>query len=136
MNAYLSALVVDPHATPAMLAVARLETGKARDEMYARIIREESSPSETLKGVPEAVNPDFAWARYYFGEKYLQEGNKEAARDEFKRAIDRLERRKSYQTYITALQETGVLDPAQESQLDKLLDDCRDGLGKAMQNAK
>lgn len=135
VDAYRQALVVDPHATPAMLALARLLKGKSSDEMYARLVTEESSPAETLKGVPEAVNPDFAWARYYFGEKYLREGDKSAAARQFKLAIERLERRKSYQTYVTAMQSVGLLDPADEATLDKLLSDCKSGL-KAADNSR
>lgn len=125
---YKRALIVDPHATPAMLAAARLLDGSEADDMYRRMLKEENSLSETLKGVPEAVNPDFAWAHFHFGEKYLREGRRKEAAREFRAVIDRLERRKSYAMHLEAMREIGMVNPEEEESLEKLLADAKSRL--------
>lgn len=131
VDAFRKALDADPHATPAMLAVAQLLSGTDAEAMYKRLLDEEKSPTEQLKGVPELVNPDFAWAHYYFGKKSLSEGHWSDAAEHFSEAVGRLEKRKSYGKFLAAAKEAGMNDPEQESALDGLLSDSQSRLAEA-----
>ncbi|MBI2843628.1 MAG: O-antigen ligase family protein [Armatimonadetes bacterium] len=132
VRAFRRALDMDPHATPAMLALARLLSGRDAEEMYHRLLKEEGSPFEQLRGVPEIVNPDYAWAHYYFGRKLLEKGEYKQAADHFRSAVERLERRKSFGLYIEAMESAGLADTESESDLDGLLDDSKAGLAEAV----
>lgn len=130
------ALVLDPHATPAMLAIAQLlerskETNIQAEAMYRRMLADENSPFETLAGVPELVNPDYAWAHFYFGNKYLAEKHPAKAVKEFEAAIDRLELRKSYKLYREAVEASGMVNQEEEFALDKLLEESKAALSEA-----
>jgi O-antigen ligase len=125
------ALVLDPHATPAMVAAARLSGGYEADRMYQRLLAEEQSQVERLRGVPELVNPDYAWAHYYFGKKDLKAGRLKDAAKHFRAAIRRLELRKSYKLYREAAREAGMYDPEEGENLDQLLADLKVALPKA-----
>lgn len=131
VRTFRQALVLDPHATPAMLAAARLLEGHESDEMYRRILEEEKSPTERLRGVPELVNPDFAWAHYHFGEKDLRAGRTKQAAGHFRAVIERLERRKSYKRFLDAAALAGISQPEDEMELDQLLEDSKSALAKA-----
>ena len=132
IDAYRRALAVDPHATRAMLAAARLLKGNEADDMYRRLLDEEKSPVERLRGVPELVNPDYAWAHYYFGQKEMNSGHWEKAAEHFRAAVNRLELRKSYKMIREAAEAAGMVDPEEEQALDQLLADSKAALAKAM----
>lgn len=130
---YMRALDADPHATPAMLAAARLLKGPDALMMYMNVIDEEHKPTETLRGVPEAVSPDYAWAHYCVGQHYMSLGQRDEAAAEFQSAIHRLELRKSYGTYVAAMKEVGMIDPEEEKELDQLLLEAKAALAKTGQ---
>jgi O-antigen ligase/cytochrome c-type biogenesis protein CcmH/NrfG len=130
VRAYRKALELDPHATPAMLAVARLLGGSEADAMYQRLLDEEKSPFEMLKGVPELVNPDYAWAHYHFGEKLMNEGRSREAAAHFRAVVDRLKKRESYQKFQAAAREAGMTNPEEEDALKMLLQDASDNLAR------
>lgn len=131
VRAYRRALRLDPHATPAMLAAARLMDDPAAQRMYQRLLDEETSLVETLRGVPELVNPDYAWTHYYFGRKALDGSRWADAAVHFRAAIERLERRKSYKMYVDAAALAGMASSEDEEALDALLTDCKKSLAEA-----
>lgn len=131
LREFRAALDLDPHSTRAMLSAARLLQGREADAMYRRMLDEEKSPVERLRGVPELVNPDFAWAHYHFGLEDMRSQVWRDAAAHFRAAVERLERRKSYKMYREAAEAAGMVDPAEEQALDQLLSDCKAALKEA-----
>ncbi|MEN6371722.1 MAG: O-antigen ligase family protein [Armatimonadota bacterium] len=133
------ALIADPHATPAMVAMAEIwkqskETLSEAELMYERLIDQEKSPVEELRGVPEIVNPDYVWAHFYFGTKYLSDKDWNDAEEQFSAVIERLELRESYTVQRQAAEASGMVDSAEESALNSVLQRSKDGLAKAKEN--
>lgn len=130
---FRKALAVDPHATPAMVALADIlkqsdKTKSEAEQVYEGLIRQESTPIEQLRGVPEMVNPDYAWAHFYFAEKYLSEKRWDEAAKHFIAVIDRLELRKSYTVQREAAEAAQMVDPDEEAELEDLLQQSKEGL--------
>jgi len=136
VDCYHRALKLDKHATPAMLALARLLPQPESESMYRRLLEEEESPFERLKGVPELVNPDYAWAHFYFGNKLLKSGDYADAAKHFKAAVDRLEKRKRYKKFVEAAALVGLVNPEEEQELDKLFMDSKKLYAEAVKHAK
>ncbi|MEN6519875.1 MAG: O-antigen ligase family protein [Armatimonadota bacterium] len=133
------ALIADPHATPAMVAMADIwikskKTQLEAELMYERLIDQEKSPVEELRGVPEIVNPDYVWAHFYFGSKYFSEKNWNDAAKQFNAVIERLELRKSFTVQRQAAEASGMFDPEEEYALDDVLQRSKGGLAKAKAN--
>jgi len=130
---FRKALDVDPHATPAMVALADIlkqseKTKHEAEQVYERLIKQEATPIEQLRGVPEMVNPDYAWAHFYFAEKYLSEKRWDKAEKHFKAVIDRLELRNSYTVQREAAEAAQMIDPVEEERLEDLLERAKEGL--------
>lgn len=136
IDCYRYALRLDRHATVAMLALAKLLPKPESEVMYRKLLQEEESPYEKLKGVPELVNPDFAWAHVYFGKKLLNSGDYSGAARHFKSAIDRLEKRKHYEKFLEAAQLAGLVNPEEEQDLDMLLAESKRLYAEAVKHAR
>ncbi|HOM70969.1 MAG TPA: O-antigen ligase family protein [Armatimonadota bacterium] len=135
LNAFNKTLELDPHATPAMIAAARIleqdkKTKPEAERMYKRMLDHENTPFELLRGVPELVNPDYVWAHDYIAKKYIAEGNTEAAKKHFQAIIDRLELRESYQLQRLAAEAAGMVDQEQEDTLKALKERAKAELEK------
>lgn len=133
------ALMADPHATPAMVAMAEImkqleETRLEAELMYERLIKQEESPVERLRGMPEVINPDYVWAHFYFGTKYLSEKEWDEAVKHFSAVIKRLELRKSFTVQRQAAEASGMVDSEEESALDDVLQRSKEGLAEAEAN--
>ncbi len=138
---YERALELDPHATPAMLSAARIlseskKTLPQAERMYQRMIDQEASPVETLRGVPELVNPDYAFAHAYFAEKARKEGNWQDAALHYRAIVRRLDERESYSVQRLAAEAVGMVDPAKEEVLANLRVSSKAALAEAEQHLK
>ena len=96
IQAYLSALEWDPNSPQTLIALAqRYEIdGQAEKALatYKRLAQVEESPYEQVKAVPELVEPIYIFARVALGKDFEKQGKVSEAREEYKRALDRIER--------------------------------------------
>jgi len=90
---YEKALEYHPHSSLVMTKLIRVATAKndtkLAEKYYEKLIKQENTLYETLKGIPEIVDTSYAEAHVYFGDKYLKENKKEKALEEYKKANKR-----------------------------------------------
>jgi tetratricopeptide (TPR) repeat protein len=124
------ALELDPHATIAMVLAARIleasdKTKNEADKLYNLLLTQENSQVEMLRGVPEMVNPDYAFAHYHFAKKAMQEKNWTEAEKHLQAIVDRLELRKKNSLYNEAADAVGNGDPERNDALADLLETAK-----------
>ena len=93
---YEKALKYHPHSTLIISRIINLAKENNRDDIaekyYQRLIDQEDSKYEKIKGIPELVDTSYAEAHIYFGDKYFDEGNKDKAIEHYTKAKERYEK--------------------------------------------
>lgn len=93
---YEKALKLHPHSTLNMIRICNWALYNSKTDIaekyYRKILDQENSAYEQLKGIPELVNTDYCEAHIFFGDKYLAEGNAEKAEKHFLAATGRYEK--------------------------------------------
>ena len=118
---------LDKHAPRLSLGLADLYEKLGRHgnalAIYRNMTAAENSIYERVKGVPEFVEPAYAYAHYYLAMDALQRHNAAEAIRQLQSAVDRLERRRKARDMILAAQIAGFADPSDEESLHELLID-------------
>ena len=93
---YEKALKYHPHSTLIMNRIINLAKDNHRDDIVdkynQKLIDQEDSKYEKIKGIPEIVDTSYAEAHIYYGDKCLNEENKENAIYHYKKAKERYEK--------------------------------------------
>lgn len=71
-------------------------------EVYKQIVDIEKSPYETVRAIPELVDPTYAYAHLAIGKMYLSQGDKALAVSEFRTVVDRIDRRSKFDYMLKA----------------------------------
>lgn len=134
---FLIALKYHPKSTSTMLVLSNIykEQGNTvKEEVYLnKILELENTPYEQVKGVPEIVDTSYAYAHFYFGEKYLNEKEYAKAIAEFEASAKRLEKWRSYESFLEVERASGRLSADKEKSILQLLQDSYNGLASAYQ---
>ena len=139
---FKTALRLNPHSTQVMLRLAEcyVAKGDARgtESVYERLIAQENTTYERVKGVPEMVDTSYAVAHIYFADKCRARAEWAPASDYYLAAIARLERWQSNENYIQiglysgAISEQEITRNAQMLRSAYLgLADCYEAVGDA-----
>lgn len=91
---YKKSLEYDPQSPQTLLMLARQYqlTEKATDalEIYRQMVAVENSPYETVRAVPELVEPSYIFAHKVLGDDFAARNEPSKASDEYRRALDRI----------------------------------------------
>lgn len=116
---------LDPHAPRVRLALggAYEQVGKQKRalELYREMVRAEESVYERVKGVPELVEPAYAYARHRLAADAERREQFDEATKHLEAAVERLERRRNHAQIIQAAQIGGAASPEDEPGLHELL---------------
>jgi tetratricopeptide (TPR) repeat protein/O-antigen ligase len=116
---------LDPHAPRVRLALgdAYESVGEQEEalEIYREMVRAEESVYERVKGVPELVEPAYAYARYRLAADAERRELFDEAITHLEAAVERLERRRNHAQIIQAAQIGGAASPEDEPGLHELL---------------
>ncbi|MHB1459547.1 MAG: O-antigen ligase family protein [Armatimonadota bacterium] len=120
---YKKSLEYDPQSPQTLLMLARQYQLMAMKsnmlETYRRMIDVEESPYETVRAVPEIVEPSYIFAHKVLGDDYAAKSEPSKAVDEYRRALDRIN---AYQASMKGmgeiLESTGSRNTDMESQVE------------------
>ena len=96
--------------------------------IYNRMLSQENSPYETIKGIPELVDTNYCYAHSYFGDQLLAQKNYQEALDHFKQAAERLERWRKGGQFLQIAKASGMLSDKEEQEKLDLLRECYDNM--------
>jgi len=139
-------LELNPHSTQVMKMLSdiyqQMGNETATEAVLNKMLAQEDSPYETIKGIPELVDTNYSFAHAYFGRKLLAQGKYAEAVESFKQAADRLERWRKGGQYLDIARASGTLSKEEEQKKLELLRECYDDmaacytkLGKALEAA-
>jgi O-antigen ligase/tetratricopeptide (TPR) repeat protein len=124
MAAIRSAVARDPKSPVLLDAMARLCEKMGRHSEMLSVYREmeriEESPYEQVRAVTELVEPTYVFAHVALGDELLRTGDSVGAREEYVRAMDRIDRYKaSLKAMAAILAAGGRQDPSMEDRIDR-----------------
>lgn len=129
---FKKSLECNPNSTQSLYELAQVYAQKGDVRQYeatlTRLVEVEQSLYEQVKGVPELVDTNFAYAHVYFGKKALSAKDYPQAVAEFTVSIERLERWRSNEQMLKVSRFSGLLSPDEEVELLELLRDSYLGL--------
>lgn len=116
---------LDPRSPMPQLALGDIyeELGRRQEalEVYRRMVRVEESIYERLRGVPELVEPAYAFARHRLATDAEQKEQFDDAIRHLEAAVERLERRRTFADFILAAQAGGIASVQDEMEFHNLL---------------
>lgn len=132
-KAYSSAVDRDPKSPQNLLALARCyeKLGRRADalKIYQRMVEVEESPYETVRAVPELIEPTYIFAHAAIGRDLESRGDLPAARTQYKRSLDRIH---LYQQNMRAMGRILEMGVGRNTELEQQVDELRTDLEKRM----
>jgi len=129
------ALDLAPNSTRAYLDLARAYNMLGDEpnvvRTYRRLLTIETSPYETVKGVPELVDISFAEAHVYLGYFAMRQKERRVAAKHFGAAVERLKRWQAGKQMLAVARISGMITPGEEQRLRFLLAEARRGLAES-----
>jgi tetratricopeptide (TPR) repeat protein len=125
-------LELNPHSTQVMKMLSDIyqQVGNqaSAENVLQRMLDQENLPNETIKGIPDLVDTNYAYAHAYFGRKLQASGKYRAALEHFQKAVDRLERWKNSGQFLEIARASGTLTAEEEQRKLELLKECSDNM--------
>lgn len=120
----------DPQSPVPLEAMARLYGKMGRQEEMLSIYRTmamiEQSPYEKVRAVTELVEPNYVFAHVALGDERLKDGDEAGAKQEYLKAMDRIERyQESMKAMGAVLAAGGRQDQAMEDRIERVKKELR-----------
>lgn len=125
VEVYHSALDRDPHALQVYMALAETyeHMGRPSDALraYRQIADMEDSVYERVRAIPEIVEPSYIFAREALGRDAERRGDGAKAREQYRRALDRIEPyQRSVEKIGPVMEQMGTRDEVLEARVESL----------------